>query len=143
MVALSAVVGAVGVGLLFVQWSLAIAALVVAVSVLFCALVVVRADDQGVRVGFGPLHWPAASVALEDIASARAEHVEPLRSGGCGYRLTPRGRAIVVRRGEGLPLERTSGQDLVVTVDGAEEAAEVVNALIARRHDATRLRGNA
>ena len=67
------------------------------------------------RVSWGPLLWPRADVALTEIAAARVEDINPIDWGGWGYRVTPRGRAYVVRRGPGLVLERHDRPAIAVT----------------------------
>jgi hypothetical protein len=131
--AVGVLAGVVGLGLLVVSWSLGVAGLVLSAICLALGVVVVRADASGVHVSFGPLHWPTLTIKIEEIVSARAEFIEPTKWGGWGYRFSPRGRAVVLRRGEGLLLERADAPDFVVTIDGAHEAADVVNAVVSRR----------
>ncbi|WP_036516908.1 DUF1648 domain-containing protein [Nocardioides sp. J54] len=116
----------------FAAWPAAIVATVAAVAMSWLHAVSVRVDDAAVSVSWGPLLWPRVGVALERVASATAEDVDPLRWGGWGYRRTLGGRAAVVRRGPGLVLALTDGQRFAVTVDAPEPAADLVNAVLAR-----------
>jgi hypothetical protein len=96
----------------------------------------VRVDRRGVHIAFGALRWPTMNVDLGSIARASAIDVVPMQWGGWGYRGSLRlfGRAaIVLRGGEGLRLDLANGKWLLVTVDGAEQAAGVVNDLLPRR----------
>lgn len=97
----------------------------------------VRVDRVAVTVRWGPLPMLRRRLPLETIAAARAEHVEPLRWGGWGYRVSTRGRAAVVRRGPGLVLTLRDGREFAVTVDRPDGAVELVNALVASRADAS------
>lgn len=91
----------------------------------------------GVRVGLGPWGWPARKIKLDRVLAASAVDVDPAYFGGLGYRLgRSQTTAIVLRRGEALRVETVSGKVLLVTVDGAAEAAAVLNGLLdQRRHD--------
>ncbi|WP_181312042.1 DUF1648 domain-containing protein [Nocardioides campestrisoli] len=93
----------------------------------------VRVDREAVTVRWGPVPLIRHRRPLTSIVAARAEHVEPMRWGGWGYRISARGRAAVVRRGPGLVLTLDTGSEFAVTVDRPEEAAELVNALLASR----------
>lgn len=93
----------------------------------------VTVGPAGVVVRHGPLGLLRVRVALDDIEEVGAELVEPLAFGGWGYRLRPGVRAIIVRRGPGLRLERTDAPALVVTVDDAGVAAGVLRAHLAER----------
>lgn len=90
-------------------------------------------SSEAVAIGFGPWHWPRKIVRIIDIESAGAEHVQPLRYGGWGYRRCGSGcRAITVRRGDGMRLSMHDGRTLIVTIDDAEEGAGLINDLVAR-----------
>ncbi len=93
------------------------------------ARVAVTISERGVDVRLGPLRWPRLRIALPDVTSVAVEEVEPMAFGGWGYRVVPGARAVVVRRGEALRIGRRGRADLVVTVDGAEDAARVLGAL--------------
>lgn len=102
----------------------------VGVGLLVASLLRVRVSvgPAGVVARSGPFGLLRQRVALTDVAAVRAEDVEPLAYGGWGYRLVPGVRALIVRSGPGLHVERVDGPDLVVTVDGAAEAAGVLRA---------------
>lgn len=92
-------------------------------------------DRRGVRVGLGPWGWPARAIALEDVRSASVVQVDPADFGGWGYRLwRDRTNAIVMRRGEALRVEAAGGRVLLVTVDGASDAAAVLTRLVQERY---------
>lgn len=106
---------------------------VAALALATFARVAVAVSERGVDVRLGPLAWPRLRVRLGDVTTVGVEHVEPMSFGGWGYRMVPGARAVVVRRGEGLRIGRRGRADLVVTVDGADDAAAVLGALLARR----------
>lgn len=90
-------------------------------------------SNETVAISLGPWHWPRKVLRIRDVDSASAEHVQPLRYGGWGYRLCgSRCRAITVRRGEGIRLSMQDGRTLIVTIDGAGEGAGLINDLVAR-----------
>ena len=70
-------------------------------------------------------------IPREQITAAHADTIEPLAWGGWGYRITPRGRAAVVRRGPGLVLSRRDAVPFAVTVDDPQAGADLVNAVVA------------
>lgn len=102
----------------------------VAVGVLVGSLLRVRVSvgPAGVVARSGPFGLLRQRVALAEVARVTAEEVEPLAYGGWGYRVVPGARALIVRSGPGLHVERVDGPALVVTVDGAAEAAGVLRA---------------
>ena len=105
-----------------------------ALSFVWASEVRVTVAAKGVRVAFGPLNIPSRFVALEKIETAEAIDVEPRRWGGWGYQWPARGRtAVVVRRGPGILIRKRDGRTLVVTVDGADQGAGLLNDLIAQR----------
>jgi hypothetical protein len=96
----------------------------------------VRIDRRGVHIAFGALGWPTMNVDLRRIEQATVTDVVPMQWGGWGYRggLWLFGKAaIVLRGGEGLCLDLAGGKRLLVTLDGAEQAAGVVNDLLRGR----------
>lgn len=92
----------------------------------------VRVDDAGMTVLLGGL-VRVRRVPLDRIGRASAEHVDPSRWGGWGYRLVPDGSAVVIRAGAGIVLDLRNGRRFAVTVDDAEDGAGLVNALLARQ----------
>lgn len=75
---------------------------------------------------------PVRRIALEKVSSARAIDLEPAQWGGWGWRASPHGSAIVLRRGEALELTFTGGRRFAVTVDDAATGAALLNGLVAR-----------
>jgi hypothetical protein len=102
-----------------------------ALAELSAVRVVVGAHGVRITPRFG---FPWMTIALDRIESAEAIDVRPLSWGGWGYRgslkLMQRA-ALVLRAGPGLKLNLRNGSVFVVTVDGAEDAAAVVNGLLA------------
>ncbi len=91
-----------------------------------------RVDRAGVAAHFGPVGWPAFRTQLERIEAVEARQISPMQWGGWGFRIGPRGTALVVRRGPGLVIARRGASDLAITVDDADQAAELLNALLVR-----------
>jgi hypothetical protein len=111
-------------------WILLFAAAVVGVAAALTATIDVTVAPTGVRVGFGPFGVPRKVIPLDRIERADAIDVEPRAWGGWGYR-TPRPgtSAVVLRRGPGVLLELAGNRRFVITVDGAPEAAGLINDL--------------
>lgn len=88
----------------------------------------VRVDRRGLTTR-SALGWPRWSMAAGDIVEARAVAVNPLAEfGGWGIRFGGGGRwGLVLRRGSALEIHRAGKVPFVVTVDGAEEAAALLN----------------
>lgn len=96
----------------------------------------VTVTQSAVRVEGGPLRIPLWTIPIDDLVQARAEDLRPRHYGGYGYRAKAGRRCLVVRAGPALVLRRRRGRDVVVTVEGADEGAAVVNALVERRRPA-------
>jgi len=91
-------------------------------------------DDTGLTVrglmALGRRHIPIAQVA-----QAQSLTVGWLnRFGGIGYRIGSAGVGIIPRPGAVIAVTRGDGSCLAVGVDGADEAAAVLNTLAARAH---------
>ena len=100
------------------------------VAELSAVRVVIGAHGVRITPRFG---FPWMTIPLEKIESAEAIEVQPLSWGGWGYRGSLRfmqRAALVVRAGPGLKLNLRKGAVFVVTIDGADEAAAVVNGLL-------------
>lgn len=107
-------------------------AVLVAVLAILLARVQVRVDDAGLTVLLGGF-CRVRRTPLRAIEAARAEHIDPSRWGGWGYRLVPDGSAVVIRAGDGIVLDLRNGRRFAVTVDDADRGAGMVNALLARQ----------
>jgi hypothetical protein len=114
-------------------WILLLGAVAIGVAAILTTTIDVTVAPTGVRVGFGPFGVPRKVIPLERIERADAIDVEPLAWGGWGYRVPrPGTSAVVLRRGPGVLLELTGNRRFVVTVDGAPDAAGLINDLRAR-----------
>lgn len=111
---------------------------VVAVALAMTSELAVRIDIRGVHTLWGPFGWPRPRIPLDVITSVRTEHINPMRWGGWGYRVSPRGVAAVIRSGPGLVVSRSGRPDYAVTIPHAAEGADVLNALLARERTARR-----
>ncbi|MGC5168597.1 DUF1648 domain-containing protein [Luteimicrobium sp. DT211] len=114
-------------------WGLLAVAAVLTVLLLSMSSFHVRVSAAGltVRSVFG---WPRTTVPADEVERADVVEVSALREfGGYGWRLGRGGRlGVVVRSGEALEVTRTGGRSLVVTVDGAAQAAALLNTVAER-----------
>jgi len=136
---LGKVTTAIGVGVvligLFTWGAVGLGLVLIGIVALMFALVRVTVAQSGVVVSMGWWGFPRWKVSLDSVSSAEVEMVRPMAYGGWGYRARPGVRAIVVRSGAGLRLVRSDGADLVYTVDDAETAAGLVNAIVGARRE--------
>lgn len=97
----------------------------------------VRVTARGLQVR-SLIGWPNTRIALADIAQVEVVDINPFGEfGGWGWRIGLDGRrGVVLRTGEGLQVTDLRGKVFVVTVDGAAEAAAVLEGL--RRSAATK-----
>ncbi|EPH42918.1 DUF1648 domain-containing protein [Streptomyces aurantiacus] len=134
--ALAAVAGAVALVALVLTacgatdplWPLIVPFALVAVASAACASVQVLVTENGLRVAFGPLGWPARRWRPADIESAHAERRTPAQVGGWGYRLSGLGTTVMLRAG-GCLVIRAKGRNFAVSVDDAERGAALLNRL--------------
>lgn len=92
----------------------------------------VRIDASGVRASWGLLGWPGGLTPLAEIDGVRTATLRPTEWGGWGYRMSRKGRAHLVRAGDGFVLQRRGATDLWISVDGADAAVDVLTALLER-----------
>ncbi|WFR71429.1 hypothetical protein P9209_20975 [Prescottella defluvii] len=72
-------------------------------------------------------------IPLDEIARADVVEIGLInRYGGIGYRVGPDGVGLLTRPGAALRITRGDGSKFTVTVDGADQAAAVLNSLAAR-----------
>jgi uncharacterized membrane protein len=116
-------------------WILALVTVLTAVLVGTMLVFRVRVNAQGMRAR-SLLGWPDNRIPLDRIDRVEVVHLDPFREfGGWGWRLAVDGRrGIVLRAGEALQITRTDRRVFVVTVDGASDAAAVLETL--RTHTA-------
>ena len=106
------------------------------VLVLLVAHARVVVDADGLRVtSAGILRW--LRVPISSVAYAEQSELHAFREfGGLGLRFKADERAFVTRTGEALRVVQRDGTRTYVSMDGAEEAAAVLNALVTRGVDA-------
>ena len=125
----------VGASALFIPglavWAQILEALI-ALVVLSFSSVVARVDSYGLNVAVGPFRLPRWEVLIGDVVSAEVVDVRPIHYGGRGYRARPGVRAVVVRSGASLKVDRHGAPDLIVTVDDAEAGAALLNRYVGR-----------
>jgi Domain of unknown function (DUF1648) len=96
------------------------------------APVYVVVDGRGLETRY-VLTGGRRRIPLDEIARADVVHIGLInRYGGIGYRVGPDGVGLLVRPGAALRVTRGDGSKFTVTVDGADEAAAVLNSLAAR-----------
>ena len=106
--------------------------IVAGLACLSLSSITVSVGEEGVRVGLGPLGWPARRITLAKISAAHAEELRPTQVGGWGVRGLPGSSALMVRGGDCVILEYRSGGRFVISVDDAAQGAALVNGLIER-----------
>ena len=99
------------------------------VMTLACAQVRVSVDQRGLRVVSRLLGIRLKQVSLDQVESAFADTVSPLRSGGWGYRMTGGRTAVVLRGGPALVVNLRRGNQFAVTVDDPQTGAALLTAL--------------
>jgi hypothetical protein len=84
----------------------------------------VLVDARGVIVRSGVGNITFRHVPLEKVQTARAEWVEPARWGGTGYRLGPKGSALITGSGPVLALSLSDGSEFSVSLRSPADAAD-------------------
>jgi hypothetical protein len=110
-----------------------IAALLACVGVTFSQVSVV-VDRRWITTSFGPWGWPQRRFRLEELDRVGPTRVEQERRPDGTVRsgmFWPRRRGMIVRPGEALVLE-SAGHPFIVSVDGATDAAGVIDHLLRR-----------
>lgn len=126
---------ATSVGVAVFNPSASIAVLMVAALLFWRSRVKVRIDDGGVTVVDGPANWPRFTVSLNQITGARTLHLDSLN-----FRLKEQGigkeggdaRSRLITTGCVLVIETRNHLPIYLSLEHADEAAEVTNALITR-----------
>jgi len=135
LLALVAAASVVLVGWATDQWILtAVFAVILGLPVLAFTLWTVTVDHRGLTAA-SRLGWPRQHVPLDEVESAAAREVQPLKEfGGWGLRtsIADGGTGVVLRRGPGIEVRRTGARRFVVTVDDAETGAALLNTLAGR-----------
>ena len=87
--------------------------------------------------------WPRVRIPVDEITAVRAVDVSPFAEfGGWGWRFSVDGRTgIVTRRGAAIEIARRGRRTFVVTIDGAEQAAALLQEYIDRAGDRRAGRG--
>ncbi|WP_164233362.1 DUF1648 domain-containing protein [Microbacterium hydrocarbonoxydans] len=113
---------------------------IVAIVVIVVAAALATAASFRVRItpeGFSARSlagWPRVFIPTSEIVSARAVDVSPFGEfGGWGWRVAVDGRTgIIMRRGAAVEVSRRERKPFIVTIDGAEEAAALLQAYVER-----------
>ncbi|MFC9787456.1 DUF1648 domain-containing protein [Rhodococcus sp. NPDC127528] len=120
----------------FAAGSIVLVLVVAAVSAVLTALVSapvrVSVDSRGMQAR-SPITGRPTRIPLDEVAEADTVTIGLLNKyGGFGYRVGPGGTGLIVRPGPALRVTRGDGSRFTVTVDGAEQAAAVLNSLATR-----------
>lgn len=116
-------------GALFQPWLLPAGLLVLLVS-LSTAAWQIRADSRGLALA-SLMGWPRLTVPATQIEHAEVARLNPADWGGWGWRLSPRGRALLLRGGTGLRVHLHNGTVVEVSCPAPEEIAAVLNSYAA------------
>ncbi len=122
--------GAVVVYLAVPRWGIWLAGLFVLLGLVMMQ-VEANVNNAGLVVRLGGI--PVRRISLEKVSSARAIDLEPAEWGGWGWRASPNGSAIVLRRGDALEVTFIGGRRFAITVDDAATGAALLNGLVARQ----------
>lgn len=114
-------------------WIAALVVAVVAFALAATASYRVRVTPEGFAAR-ALLGWPRIRIPLDEVESARAVEISPFGEfGGWGWRIAVDGRSgIVLRRGPAIEVARRDRRPFIVTIDGAEEAAALLQAYVDR-----------
>lgn len=111
---------------------LGLVALTALLTALLLAPVRVVVDAHGLQAR-SPVAVRRIRIPLAEVAEAEAVRVGLINGyGGFGYRVGPAGTGLIVRPGAALRVTRGDGSRFTVTVDGADQAAAVLNTLAAQ-----------
>ena len=126
-----ALIGALPVlGVLFLEPVWLILFVIIAVVGVAFSSVTVHVDESGVAVRIGPFGWPTQHIAADEISGASAVAVKPMSYGGWGYRVRSGVRAIIIRSGPAIRVDRPDAPALLVTVDDAPAGAAAIASLV-------------
>ncbi|OAN33669.1 DUF1648 domain-containing protein [Microbacterium sp. H83] len=110
-------------------WVVAVVAVVVTVAIAATASYRIRVTPEGFSAR-AVIGRPRIEIPLAEVEHARAVDISPFGEfGGWGWRVSVDGRSgIVMRRGPAIEIARRGRGAFIVTVDGAEEAAALLQA---------------
>lgn len=114
-------------------WIVAVVVLVVGLALAATASFRVKVTPEGFSAR-ALLRWPRIRIPLDEIESVRAVEISPFAEfGGWGWRISVDGRSgIVMRRGSAIEVSRRDRRSFIVTIDGVEEAAALLQAYVDR-----------
>ncbi|MFF2808797.1 DUF1648 domain-containing protein [Streptomyces sp. NPDC058000] len=94
----------------------------------------VTVDRRGLILTPTLLPVPLHRIPLDKVAEASSRRIATLAEyGGWGYRIRPGGSGLLLRSGEGVVLQLTTGREFVVTVDDSATAAALLTTYLDRR----------
>ncbi|KJQ53507.1 DUF1648 domain-containing protein [Microbacterium sp. SA39] len=115
-------------------WIVAAAVVILAFAMAATTAFRVRVTPEGFTAR-ATLGWPRITIPLDEIESVRAVDISPFGEfGGWGWRIAPDGRSgIIMRRGAAVEISHSTRRPFIVTIDGAEEAAALLQAFVDTR----------
>ena len=119
-------------------WVVAVGVIVVAFALAATTAFRVRVTPDGLAAR-ALLGWPRIMIPLAEIESVRAVDISPFGEfGGWGWRIAVDGRTgIVMRRGPAIEVARHDRRPFLITIDGAAEAAALLQAYVDNDRKAT------
>jgi hypothetical protein len=124
------------------RWVVVLVAALVAFAVAATTAFRVRVTPEGFSAR-SFIGWPRKVIPLADVESARAVDVSPFAEfGGWRWRTAADGRTgIVMRRGAAIEVSRRGKRAFIVTIDGAQEAAALLQAYVEQTRGDTHTEG--
>lgn len=113
---------------------MALATAAVLLGALTCTRFALRIDADGLALRSAPLGWPSTRVPLHEITQVSSGELSAVSEfGGWGLRMAPGARGVILQDGPALRVDRRDKPALVVTVDDAAEAADVLASLVQQK----------
>ena len=112
-------------------WIVAVVALLVGFALAATTSFRIKVTPEGFSAR-SLLGWPRVRSPLDEVESVRAVDISPFGEfGGWGWRIAVDGRTgIVMRRGAAIEVARRGRRPFIATIDGAEEAAALLQAYV-------------
>ncbi|QSB04413.1 hypothetical protein [Natronoglycomyces albus] len=103
---------------------------VLAFGTLILGSVSVSVGKVGVVIRFGVVGWPRWVIPLDDIEQASAQERHGSEVGGWGFRFYSGGKAVMLRSGQCLVLQRKGSLgEVTISIDDAQTAASTISTL--------------
>lgn len=90
----------------------------------------ITVNEDGLRITSRLFGVRIKHIAPGEIAEVTVMHIDPMKWGGWGYRLSPGRSALVLKEGPGLVVTTRDGKQFAVTVDDPEVPAGILLGLV-------------